>query len=152
MDFHTPSWVPHISIPIPDDKLAGDFVIERNHNLCEWSDDKPTVMCALSGKSYTMNDIKNRVLNLSKCLSKRLGWFPNEDSAWNKVVGILSYNTVSGLTYHFDPYIKDENDTNWAPENMRPTNAVIERLPDRMLGSPQTRRNMPSSSFYKLSV
>ena len=95
MEFRTPSWVPHLSVPTPDNKLAGDFVVERKHDLYKWSNDTPTVVCALSGKSYTMNDVKDRVTNLSKGLSQRLGWSPNKDSPWNKVVGILSYNTVS---------------------------------------------------------
>ena len=98
MEFHTPSWVPQISVPTPDDKLVGDFVVERNHRLYEWSADKPTIICALSGRSYTIDDVKNRVSNLSKGLSKRLGWSPNKDSVWNKVVGIFSYNTVSVST------------------------------------------------------
>lgn len=95
MEFHTPSWVPQVSVLIPDDKLVGDFVVERKHNLFELSDEKPAVVCALSGKSYTIPDIKNRVSNLSKALSKRFGWSPNSDSPWNKVVAILSPNTVS---------------------------------------------------------
>lgn len=95
MEFHTPSWVPHISVSTPDNQLVGDFVVERKHSLYEWSNDKPAVVCALTGKSYTINDVKNRVSNLSKGLSKRLGWSPNSNSPWNKVVGILSYNTVS---------------------------------------------------------
>lgn len=95
MEFHTPSWVPQITVPIPDDKLVGDFVVERKHRLYEWSADKPTIVCALSGRSYTIDDVRNRVSNLSKGLSKRLGWSPNKNSVWNKVVGILSYNTVS---------------------------------------------------------
>ena len=95
MEFHTPSWVPQISVPTPDDKLVGDFVVERKHRLYEWSTDKPMIVCALSGKSYTINDVKNRVSNLSKGLSNRLGWSPNQGSVWKKVVGILSYNTVS---------------------------------------------------------
>lgn len=97
MEFHTPSWVPQVSVLIPDDKLVGDFVVERKHNLFELSDEKPAVVCALSGKSYTIPDIKNRVSNLSKALSKRFGWSPNSDSPWNKVVAILSPNTIDFL-------------------------------------------------------
>ena len=93
MIFNSPSWVPQIS-KLPESKLVGDFITERDHKLYEWSDENPSIICALSGKSYTMKEIKTQVSYLSRSLSKSLGWSPNSGSPWEKVVGIFSYNTV----------------------------------------------------------
>ena len=73
MVFNTPSWVPQISTSVPDSVLVGDFVTNRDHNLCDWSDEKPTTICALSGGSYNMREIRDRVSSLSQSLSKNLG-------------------------------------------------------------------------------
>jgi hypothetical protein len=95
MVFKTPAWVPQISTSVPDSVLVGDFVTKRDHNLYDWSDEKPTTICALSGGSYNMREIRDRVSSLSQSLSKDLGWLPNQGSPWDKVVGICSFNTVS---------------------------------------------------------
>ena len=94
MIFNTPSWTPQLSIPIPESNLVGDFVMERDHKLYRWSDDAPSIVCALSGKSYNMREIRDQVSYLSRGLAKRLAWSPNKGSPRGKVVGILSYNTV----------------------------------------------------------
>ncbi|KAM3065448.1 hypothetical protein ACMFMF_011170 [Clarireedia jacksonii] len=97
MVFVTPPWVPEIASPLPDSTLVGDFISQRNHDLYNWSDEKPTMIDALSGIQYNMREIRDRVTALSKCLGKELGWEPNKGSPWDKVVGIYSYNTIDFL-------------------------------------------------------
>ena len=49
----------------------------------------------LTGKEYSATELRDRVEDLAKGLSKEFGWMPNEGSEWNKVVGVFSLNTVS---------------------------------------------------------
>jgi hypothetical protein len=51
--------------------------------------------CGLSGKTYTSLDVRERVEHLARGLAKELGFQPNKDSEWDKVIAVFSVNTVS---------------------------------------------------------
>lgn len=51
--------------------------------------------CGLTGKTFTCEEVKQRTDYLSRAISKRLGFLPNEGTEWNKVVCLYSVNTVS---------------------------------------------------------
>lgn len=51
--------------------------------------------CGLTGKTYSISQVQQRTDFLSRALGKRMGWSPNQDTPWEKVVGIFSANTVS---------------------------------------------------------
>jgi hypothetical protein len=51
--------------------------------------------CGLTGKTYTVTESHQRSDLVAKALSKIMGWEPNVDLPWDKVVGVFSFNTVS---------------------------------------------------------
>lgn len=50
--------------------------------------------CGLSGRTYSIREMIQRVDHLARALSKELEWKPNEGSEWDKVLGIFALNTV----------------------------------------------------------
>ncbi|KAL4910502.1 hypothetical protein BDW74DRAFT_184412 [Aspergillus multicolor] len=97
MIFTPPAWGPSMSA-IPDSTPIHEFLMQRdNKNLYNWSAEKPALTCAVSGQSYTIQTIAERVEALARALGKELGWTPNEGSPWEKVVGIFSFNTLDFL-------------------------------------------------------
>lgn len=51
--------------------------------------------CGLTGKTFTAEEVKQRTDYMSRAISKRVGFVPNEETEWHKVVCIYSVNTVS---------------------------------------------------------
>ncbi|KAL4922592.1 hypothetical protein BDW62DRAFT_215651 [Aspergillus aurantiobrunneus] len=97
MIFTSPAWGRDM-MPIPESKPVYDFLVQRdNRHLYTWTDDTATLICALSGRSYTLRTIASRVESLSRSLSHELGWSPNTGSPWDKVIGIFSFNTIDFL-------------------------------------------------------
>ncbi|KAL4812985.1 hypothetical protein BDW67DRAFT_193115 [Aspergillus spinulosporus] len=97
MIFTSPVWGPEI-MAIPASCPIHEFLVKReNRHLYDWSEEKPALVCAVSGQSYTIKTIADRVDALARSLGRELGWFPNTGSPWNKVVGIFSFNTLDFL-------------------------------------------------------
>lgn len=55
-------------------------------------------ICGLTGKTYTTTEAFNRCDNISKALAKIMGWEPNVDSPWDKVISVFSYNTIDYIS------------------------------------------------------
>jgi hypothetical protein len=51
-------------------------------------------ICGITGKRYSMYEVKDRVEQLARALSKEFGWKPNAGTEWDKVMGVFSLNTV----------------------------------------------------------
>lgn len=51
--------------------------------------------CGLTGKTYTVSESHQRTDLIAKALSKVMGWEPNADLPWDKVICVFSLNTVS---------------------------------------------------------
>jgi acyl-CoA synthetase (AMP-forming)/AMP-acid ligase II len=52
----------------------------------------------LTGRSYSLSEVKQRVDHLSRALSQELGFKAHEGSEWDKVVACFSLNTIDYLT------------------------------------------------------
>jgi len=50
--------------------------------------------CGLTGKTYSALEVKERVDYLARGLSKELGYEPNKGTAFDKVIGVYSINSV----------------------------------------------------------
>jgi hypothetical protein len=50
--------------------------------------------CGLTGKTYTVAESHQRTDLIARALSKVMGWEPNTDLPWDKVVAVFSVNTV----------------------------------------------------------
>lgn len=53
--------------------------------------------CGLTGKTFTLNESIERRESLARAIGKRLGWLPNEETEWDKVACMFSFNTVRNL-------------------------------------------------------
>ncbi|KAL5044870.1 hypothetical protein BDW71DRAFT_198752 [Aspergillus fruticulosus] len=74
-------WPSRLSSPIHE------FLIKRdNRRLYHWSTETPELVCAVSGQSYTITAI-----------AERLGLSPNTGSPWDKVIGVFISNTLNFL-------------------------------------------------------
>lgn len=95
MVFRSPDWVPDLPNP-PDDVSICDFMLNDRYGRCPLAYSRHPFTCGMSGRSYSALDLADRVEFLARSLAKEFGWRPNQGSEWDKVVGIYSFNTVSG--------------------------------------------------------
>jgi hypothetical protein len=95
MVFLPPSWLPDITDQIPPSTSVGDFVLGGRR--VEGST-RPPLICAVTGNKYTADEVAKKVENLAKALCQDLEWSPNHGSAPEKVVGLLSGNSVCSST------------------------------------------------------
>lgn len=93
MVFTPPSWVPQITCEVPDSVPIGDFTLSGNSE--SHAGGRPPLVDGITGKSYSLETLRERVDWTARGLAKELGWSPNEGSPWDKVVAINSLNTVS---------------------------------------------------------
>ncbi|PLB49028.1 acetyl-CoA synthetase-like protein [Aspergillus steynii IBT 23096] len=94
MTFQSPSWVPPIPGPIPDSTSVGEFVLTQSGCSTSLAGPNTPFVDGVSGLSYTIEVLRERVENLSRSLAARLNWSPTRGSPWEKVVAIHSVNTV----------------------------------------------------------
>lgn len=97
MPFTAPSWVPQLP-EVPDYISLERFMFDENYGRYPLGYSRPPFSCALTGRSYSALEMKERVDYLSRALCKEFGFKPNEGSEWDKVVGIFSLNTIDYLT------------------------------------------------------
>lgn len=95
MVFTSPAWVPEIGCKIPTSIPVGQFVLEGRRSTLPQPSDKAAFLCAVSGKSYSIQQLEDCVESLAKSLCNELEWSPNRGSSWDKVIGIFCVNTVS---------------------------------------------------------
>jgi len=64
------------------------------YGRCPATKSRNPYTCGLTGKTYTTAESSKRTDLLAKGLAKVLGWEPNVDLAWDKVIAVFSFNTV----------------------------------------------------------
>lgn len=79
---------------------VGDFVLGGDPNVPPEHAGKAPLVCALSGKSYSLSTLRERTELLARSLCREFGWSPSVGQPWDKVVTIYSLNTV-GHCHHF---------------------------------------------------
>lgn len=97
MVFTSPSWVPQLPFDPPDTATLPDFMFNEQYGRMAMDKSYAPFTCGLSGREYLPRELHQRVEHLASGLAKELGWKPNQGTEWDKVVGILSTNTVSCL-------------------------------------------------------
>lgn len=95
MVFHPPAWVPKLPIEVPTDVPLCDFILDDKYARHPLKKSRAPFICGLTGKSYDVYQVKERVESLAAALSKEFNWQPNDGSDWDKVLGIFSANAVS---------------------------------------------------------
>ena len=94
MVFHPPQWVPPLPMDPPDSIPITDFMLDEKWGRHPLHLSRSPFCCGLSGKEYSIYQVRDRVNALARGLSKELDFQPNEGSEWDKVVAIYSVNTV----------------------------------------------------------
>jgi hypothetical protein len=95
MVFKSPSWVPSLPCPIPDDIPVGEFVLSGYQSPRSETPGASPLICGITGKQYSLKTLSEQVDLVARSLSNELGWKPNEGESWDKVLGIYSFNSVS---------------------------------------------------------
>ncbi|KAK5626800.1 hypothetical protein RRF57_002515 [Xylaria bambusicola] len=78
----------------PDSIPIHEFVGDERYARQPFNRSQNPFTCGLTGKTFTHAEFHERQELLARSLSKRMGWRPNEDTPWDKVVGLYSLNTV----------------------------------------------------------
>lgn len=84
----------------PDSVPIWEFMTDEKTGRHPLAKSRNPLTCGLSGKTYTVTEQVKRTDHLSRALAKRMGWAPNEGTAWDKVAGVFSLNTVGRPALH----------------------------------------------------
>ncbi|KAF5593868.1 phenylacetyl ligase [Fusarium subglutinans] len=94
MVFQPPSWVPDITTQIPPNANVAEWALESRRAS---GSVRAPFICALTGKKYTLKEVREKVNALAKALCSELGWSPNQSTAEEKVIGVLAVNSLDFL-------------------------------------------------------
>lgn len=94
MPFYSPSWVPRLPFDPPKDVPISDFILQDKYGRYPRPDNRPAFTDGVSGKTYSFQDVKERVDLLARGLLKELGWSVNQGDEWSKTVGVFALNTI----------------------------------------------------------
>lgn len=97
MVFTPPKWAPELPFEIPDTIPISEFMLNEKYGRYSIAKSNNPWTCGVTGETFSMSQVKERVDNLAKGLAKELGWSPNGGSAWDKCAGVFAPNTVSRL-------------------------------------------------------
>jgi len=66
----------------------------EKYGRCPIAKSRNPFTCGLTGKTHTTAEFFERVDYLARALGQKMGWKPNEETPWDKVLNIFSVNTV----------------------------------------------------------
>ncbi|KAI0425277.1 hypothetical protein F5Y09DRAFT_109794 [Xylaria sp. FL1042] len=101
MVFTPPAWVPQLPFDPPDSIPIHDFVGNERYGRQPFDRSQNPFTCGLTGKTYTHAEFRERQDLVSRSLSKRMGWQPNEDTPWDKAITLYSFNTIDYLMFTY---------------------------------------------------
>lgn len=96
MPFTTPSYIHKLPFNPPDSVPIHEFLFTDGDKYGRYpiADSRPPFTCGITGKSYSVAEVKNRIEWLSAALASELGFEVNGGSEFDKVIGLFSVNTV----------------------------------------------------------
>ncbi|KAK3330473.1 hypothetical protein B0H66DRAFT_612080 [Apodospora peruviana] len=98
MVFYPPPWVPKLPFDPPDSITIGEFMRSEIYGRRPIDKSRNPFTCGLTGKTHTTTEAFERSDLIAKALGKIMGWEPNVDSPWDKVIGVFSFNTIDYLS------------------------------------------------------
>ncbi|GAM84216.1 hypothetical protein ANO11243_022100 [Dothideomycetidae sp. 11243] len=98
MPFHPPSWVPKLPFDVPDNVSIDQFMLGGDHGRLPFESSRNPFTCGLTGKTYTISEVKHRVDALSRALSRDLHVGVHEGTEYDKVIGLFCINTIDTMT------------------------------------------------------
>nr|POF06983.1 acyl-coa ligase easd [Quercus suber] len=97
MPFHPPSWTPTLP-ELPDSISVESFMFDEKYGRLPIAHSRAPFTCGLTGKTYSVPEVQQRVDHLSRALCKEFGFKPDHGSEWDKVIACFSLNTIDYLT------------------------------------------------------
>ncbi|KAH8662127.1 hypothetical protein BX600DRAFT_382106 [Xylariales sp. PMI_506] len=94
MIFNPPSWTPKLPFDPPDSITLAEFWADEKYGRHPLDKSRIPFTCGVTGKTYSNDEMKERHELLARALAKRLGWRTNEDTPWDKVIGIFAFNSI----------------------------------------------------------
>lgn len=86
--------------PIPDNITICEFMLNEKYGRRPMTVSRDPFTCGITKKSYSTQEVVERVDLLARAIAKELNWEPNRGSEWDKAMGIFALNTVSvGCTW-----------------------------------------------------
>ncbi|KAI0808848.1 hypothetical protein GGR55DRAFT_187993 [Xylaria sp. FL0064] len=101
MVFTPPAWVPEFPFDPPDSIPIHEFIGQEKYGRHPFARSQNPFTCGLTGKTYTHAEFRERQDLLARSLLKRMGWQPNEDTPWDKVIALYSFNTIDYLMFTY---------------------------------------------------
>lgn len=80
---------------LPNNITIEQFMHNDQYGRYPMAESRIPYVCGITGKSYTVEQIVQRVDYLSRAIKKRLLFDFNEGTEWDRVVGLFCLNTVS---------------------------------------------------------
>lgn len=94
MVFSAPASIPGLSLDPPDNIPISEFMLNEKYGRHPFAQSRQPFTCGIAGGGYSALEVRDRVENLAKALTKELAWDPSSGSEWDKVIAIFSLNTV----------------------------------------------------------
>ncbi|EGD87757.1 hypothetical protein H112_04224 [Trichophyton rubrum D6] len=82
---------------VPDDIPICDFILDEANGRMPFAESRDPFVCGLTGRTYSISQVAERVDVLSRALAREFGFHPNQGTEWEKVVGIYSFNSIDYL-------------------------------------------------------
>ncbi|KAI6088484.1 acetyl-CoA synthetase-like protein [Hypoxylon rubiginosum] len=101
MVFTPPAWVPQLPFDPPDSIPLHEFWSNERYGRQTLDKSRNPYTCGITGKTFTAAEMTERYQLLARSLAKRMGWRPNEETPWDKVVGVYSFNSIDYVMSHF---------------------------------------------------
>ncbi|KAI6356013.1 hypothetical protein MCOR25_008012 [Pyricularia grisea] len=98
MVFVPPEYMPKLPFDPPESMTIEEFMRNETCGRRPLAESRNPFTCGLTDKTYSISQVHQRTDFLSRALGKRMGWSPNQDTPWEKVVGIFSANTIDYQT------------------------------------------------------
>ncbi|RHZ52617.1 acyl--CoA ligase [Aspergillus thermomutatus] len=83
--------------PIPDSIPISEFMLNEKYGRHPLGQSRDPYTCGLTGKSYSVPQVAERVDLLARALAKEFNWAPNSGTEWDKTLAIFSLNTIDTL-------------------------------------------------------
>ncbi|KAI1454058.1 acetyl-CoA synthetase-like protein [Annulohypoxylon moriforme] len=101
MVFTPPAWVPQLPFDPPDSIPLHEFWSSERYGRQPLARSRNPYTCGVTGKTYTATEMTERYQLLARSLAKRMGWRANEETPWDKVVGLFSFNSIDFMMSTF---------------------------------------------------
>lgn len=83
------------ALDVPDSIPIWKFMLSDEYGRFPMAKSRHPQVCGITGLSYSIFEVQERVEHLARAIAKDLDWHPNHGTEWDKVVGVYSANTVS---------------------------------------------------------